>query len=105
MIYPVVGQKVLDQVRDEAPRHIQEAFRALLDELMNDPYPRVGRFNVSEIKGTQYRHLYVAWSDEVRIAYRVTQDQRVIFLVGVHWFGPPEGPDGDNGEWDFALAA
>ena len=105
MTYPVVGQKVLDQVRDQAPGRVQEALRTLLNELMTDPYPREGRHNVSEVKGTHHRHLYVAWSDEVRVAYRVTQDQRVIYLVAVHWFGPPEGPDDEDGEWDFALAA
>jgi hypothetical protein len=85
---------------------VREALRDLLIELSTDPYPRPGRLNVSEVKGTNYRHLYVAWCDEARVAYRVAQDQPVILLVAVHWFGPPDGPDdGDNGEWDFALAA
>ena len=105
--YWVVGQKVLDKIKNEAPPDVQVALRDLLLELRTDPYPRPGRYNVSEVKGTQLKHLYVAWCDEARVSYRVAQDQPAILLLGVHWFGPPEGPDEgeDDDGWDFSLAA
>jgi hypothetical protein len=103
----VAGQKVLDQIKIRAPAHIQTAIRDLLHELQTDPYPRADRRNVAAMRGVNTRHLYVAWCDEARIAYRVAQDQPVILLVGVHWLTPPDGPDEgeDYDGWDFTLAA
>ena len=104
----MVGQKVLDIVLNEAPPDVRESVLDLLLELQNDPYPRPGRYNVSPMKGTTLPHTYVAWCPKARVSYRIAQDHPVILLVGIHWFGPPSGPeDGefpDTG-WGFGLAA
>lgn len=107
----IAGKKVLDQVRDQAPDDVKRSFAELMAALEPDPYPQPGRNYVAEMR-VGIKHLYVAWTDLVHVSYRVAQDQPVILLVGVHWFGPPSGPDdGDQKDGDpwsglqFGLAA
>lgn len=105
--YWIVGPKVLEQIKEQAPDHVREGLLALLLELRLDPYPGPDRSYVSEMKGTDRKHMYVAWCDDARVWYQVMQDQPVIALIGVHWYTPPSDPDeGEDGDgWDFTLAA
>lgn len=78
----------------------------MLTELEHGAYPDQCPF-VAEAKGTDLNHCYVAWKDGVSIFYRITQDQPVIIIVGVHWRSGPEGDrDGEpEPELDWTLAA
>lgn len=78
----------------------------MLAELENGAYPDQCSF-VAEVRGTELNHCYVAWMDGVNVFYRITQDQPVIVVVGVHWrSGPDDDQEGEpEPELDWTLAA
>lgn len=101
-----VKQRTLDRLAN-APERVRRIFWETLEILEHGPYPHECAF-AAEAKGTGLKHCYVAWRDGVNLLYRITQDQPVIVVVGVHWkSGPDDNGDGEPGpdEWDFSLAA
>lgn len=85
----IVGQKVLDEVRDKAPPDVKKAFAALVAGLASGPYPGVNMRRAAAAPGLNQNHLYVAWHENVEVMYLVMQDQPVVSLVGVHWHPSP----------------
>lgn len=88
--WKVVGQKVLDEVRDKAPEEVKRAFANIVTQLTAGPYPGVTMPHATPAPGIAQNHLYVAWEGDVEVMYLVMQDQPVVSLVAVHWPRPAE---------------
>lgn len=83
--YWVVGQKVLDEVRDRAPVSVKETVVGILRILEVGPYPGDSILRVIEPRGIPHRNAFIVEHDGVYILYQVMLDQPAIYLIGIDW--------------------
>lgn len=84
--YLIVGQKVLEEVRDKASEPVRETVAKIVRALETGPYPDDNNLlRIFEPRGISHRNSFIVMHDDVFILYQVMLDQPVIFLIGIDW--------------------
>ena len=81
----IVGEKVLSEVRDNAPDDVKEIFANITRSLEQGPYPGNNMLHAVETRGFAYPNSFITWHDDVMVLYQVMRDQPVVSLIGVLW--------------------